>query len=213
MRIGCSRLGTFCRGCVVAGLSFVMESAADRMRPLMPDALDLIGRQLQYRRDIDRRLEELMKRSHPTVEEGMETGSLLEEKSKERTVPRCDLASLTGCLGRTSLKNAAPERSEDICMVGALTSIGPPGYGPILSRTLTEDNTDRLYVGVMALVIQSTKTDFPAVSGIGPQERWVRSFPKSRRGLHGLVRKWGKWRSTSESKYAWNPDSSLLEPK
>jgi hypothetical protein len=122
----------------------------------------------------------------------MEAQSLLKEKSKERKIPRCELAFLAGHLGRSNPKDAvevllssvpAPENAEDMCFVHALMSMGPAAYEPILSRTLPETDTDRLYVGVMALAAQAVKTDFPEVARIGPQEKWDRSFPRSRRGL------------------------------
>jgi len=200
----------------------LIESEANRVKTLMPDVLTVIGGQLQYSSEDDRRLEELLKLSHPTVEEAMEVQSLLKEKSREKRIPRCGLAFLTGYLGRLNPKDAvdvllssvpAPESSEDMCFVRALMVIGPTAYEPILSKTLPETNVGRLYVGVMALAAQATKTDFPVVAGIGPQEQWDRSFPKSRRRLRDLAHKWESWWSANESKYVWNVESSLLEPK
>lgn len=110
----------------------LMESEAERVKPLMRDVLAVIGGHLQYRSEADRRLEELLKKSRPTVQEAMEAQALVKEKSKEREVPRCGLAFLTGYLGRSNPKGAvdvllssvpAPERSEDLCVMRALMTM------------------------------------------------------------------------------------------
>jgi hypothetical protein len=200
----------------------LIEAEADRSKPLMPVVLKVIGGHLQYRSQNDRRLEELLKLSHPTIKEAMETQSLLKEKSKEKRIPRCGLAFLTGQLGRSSPKDAvdvllnsvpAPERSEDMCLIRALMMMGPDAYEPILSRISSEADTDRLYVAVMALTVQASKTEFPMAAGIGRQADWDRSFPKTRRRLRALADKWKTWWSANETKYAWDPETSLLESK
>jgi hypothetical protein len=200
----------------------LMETEADRVKPLMPDVLTVIGGHLQYRSEAGRRLEELRKKSRPTVQEAMEAQALVREKSKERKVPRCGLAFLTGYLGRSNPKGAvdvllsslpAPERSEDMCFMRALMTMGPSAYEPILSRISSEADTGRLYVAVLALTVQASKTDFPVEAGIGPQEGWNHSFPKTRRRLRALAEKWKAWWSANETKYAWNADTSLLELK
>lgn len=200
----------------------LMESEADRVKPLVPEAFKVIGGFLQHRSERDRRIEELLKESHATVQEAMELQSLVEERSKERKVPRCGLAFLTGYLGRSNPKGAvdvllssvpAPERSEDMCIMRALMTMGPSAYESILSRISSEADTGRLYVAVMALTAQASKTDFPVEAGIGPQEDWDHSFPKTRRRLRALAEKWKTWWSANETKYAWNAETSLLELK
>jgi hypothetical protein len=200
----------------------LLESEAKRLQSVMPDVLQTLGERLAYRSDLDRQLEELLSLSHPTTDQTLEIQALLHEKYQAGSVPRCGIAFLAGYLGRLAPANAVrillasvppPERSQDSCYIQALMIIGPPAYKPILEHISVEDDRNRAYFATMALVAQTTKTDFPLQAGLGRQEKWERSFPKSIRGLRRLSREWEEWWNAHENEYLWNPKTSLLESK
>jgi hypothetical protein len=70
-----------------------------------------------------------------------------------------------------------------------------------------------VYYGVMALVAASADTGFPIEAGLGKEDDWDRTIPRSRRGLQRLGKKWAKWWNVNEGKFTWNPDTGLLNAK
>ena len=199
----------------------LLESEARAMQPLLPDVLYTLANRLSRSKDDDT-LEELLDLKHPSPEEMAEIQSLIERRRARKEIPRCGIAQLTGFLGRDApgeavdvLLSAAPppERADDMCYIGALMSVGPGGYGRILNRVSIEKDQSRLYIAVMGLVAQAVHTDFPSMADLGNQESWGKSFPESRRGLKQLAEKWKQWWEASESKYTWNPSTSLLQAK
>ncbi len=200
----------------------LITSEAERLRTLVPNILQVLGQRLGAKSDTDRRLDELLKLKHPTVEEALQIQSLLHEQLSESSPPRCAIMFLIGRLGKEAPKEAVnvllatappPERSEDLCLIHSLMTLGPQGYMVINERLSTETDPLKVYFGVMALVAQTVRTDFPMSAGLGKEEDWDRSFPKSLRGLRRLTEKWKKWWTASEGRYTWNAETSLLEAK
>jgi hypothetical protein len=200
----------------------LLESETKRMQGMMPGILEVLRDKLQYRSESDRRFDEESGSKHPADEELPKNQPQTGESTRQIQMSRCGIALLTGYLGRIAPKESVevllssappPERSEDFCFVRALMSVGPDGYVPIRERIANETDSARLYIGVMALVAPTIKTEFPTVAGIGNEEEWDKSFPKSRRSLRKLATKWEKWWVANENRLAWNPDTALLVAK
>jgi hypothetical protein len=196
-----------------------LQSEAERLETLMPGILAPLGARLSYRSDSDRRLDELLRLKHPTAEELVEIQSLLQAETPQGYQHICSIAHLVGYLGRGAPKEAVdvllasappPERSQDPCFIRALMTVGPTGYKPILERISSEKDRVRVYIGVMALVAQTIRTDFPVIAGLGKQDEWDESFPTSIRGLRRLAKKWEKWWSANEGKYSLDPETDVL---
>lgn len=200
----------------------LIKSEAERLQTLMPAILQVLAQRLTHRSEREQQIEELLKVKRPTAEQAQKITSLSRNVPSEEKIPRCAIGFVIGHLGRQAPNGAvdmllgaapSPERAEDLCLIRALMTLGPDGYKHLVGRMSTEVDPARAYVGVMALVVQARHTEFPNVAGLGEEERWENSFPRSTRALNRLARKWQIWWSKHQTEYEWNPDTALLEAR
>lgn len=201
--------------------SALIRAEARALQPQVPEILDALGVWLGLRSKEELEIEDWAMKSLQEDSTGEELLRYIKSREgKTNSVPRCALTFLVSELGFSAPARAVdvlldalpmPETSEDHCVLLGLRKLGPDAYESLVRRILAEDSLAPIYIGTVALLVQSIETDFVLIAGLGPVEVWEDNLPHSKRKLKALVRKWQTWWFGAESVYSWDSETSLLK--